>query len=310
MASTGINSGRVAIVTGAGRGLGRGYALELAQQGAMVVVNDIGSATDGTGRASGPADDVVELIRSRGGEAAANYDNVCDPDSATRLIDTTVERFGKLDILINNAGIVRDHMLVNMTIEDWDAVIAVHLRGTFATVRAAAAHWRACSKGGSVNEARIVNTTSAAGLYGNLGQTNYGAAKAGIAAFTIIAAGELGRYGVTVNAVAPGACTRMTEQATPGAYQPVRAGAFDASDPSNVAPLVAWLASPHARHVTGRVFNVRGGHISVAEGWRAGPAAERERRWEVDEIGPVVDDLLGRAQPNADLYGRLPDLPG
>jgi NAD(P)-dependent dehydrogenase (short-subunit alcohol dehydrogenase family) len=249
---------------------------------------------------------VVELIRSTGGEAIANYCDVSEPDAAAQLVDTAVAAFGRLDILVNNAGIVRDRMLVNMTIEDWDAVLSVHLRGTFAPVRWAAAHWRERSKSGSVNDARIVNTTSAAGLYGNLGQANYGAAKAGVAAFTIIAAGELGRYGVTVNAVAPGARTRMTEQATPGTYQTVPAGTFDASDPENVAPVVAWLASPEAAHVTGRVFNVRGGQISVAEGWRAGPSAEIEHRWNADELGPVIDDLLRRAAPNSDLFGRPP----
>jgi NAD(P)-dependent dehydrogenase (short-subunit alcohol dehydrogenase family) len=302
----GLNARRVAIVTGAGRGLGRAYALELARQGATVVVNDLGSAADGSGQASGPADDVVATIRSAGGRATASYDDVSDPAAAARLISSTVDAFGRLDILINNAGIVRDRMLVNMTVEDWDAVITVHLRGTFAPVRCAAAHWRERSKAGASNDARIVNTTSAAGLYGNLGQANYGAAKAGIAAFTIIAAGELARYGVTVNAVAPGARTRLTEQATPDAYGTVEPDAFDASDPANVAPLVAWLASPQASHVTGRVFNVRGGQISVAEGWRAGPSCEKAGRWEADELGPVMEGLLRRAAPNADLYGRIP----
>ena len=306
MAMQGINAGRVAVVTGAGRGLGRGYALELARQGATVVVNDLGAATDGTGRAVGPADDVVDSIRAAGGEAVASYDDISDPDAAARLIADTIDSFGTIDILINNAGIVRDRMLVNMSVEDWDAVISVHLRGTFVPVRCAAMHWRERSKAGLRNDARIVNTTSAAGLYGNLGQANYGAAKAGIAAFTIIAAGELGRYGVTVNAVAPGARTRLTEQATPDAYRAVEAGTFDATDPGNVAPLVAWLASPQAAHVTGRVFNVRGGQISVAEGWRAGPSSEKDGRWDAAELGPVMEDLLRRAEPNADLYGRIP----
>lgn len=306
MTRPGANAGRVAIVTGGGRGLGRGYALELARQGAVVVVNDFGTGTDGTGRASGPADEVVDLIHSAGGTALSDYADVSDPRSASTMIDTAIERFGRLDILINNAGIVRDRMLVNMSAEDWDAVIAVHLRGTFAPSQRAAAHWRERSKAGETNDARIVNTTSAAGLYGNLGQANYGAAKAGVAAFTIIAAGELARYGVTVNAVAPGARTRMTEQATPDAYRPVGAGVFDPSDPGNVAPLVAWLASPEAKHVTGRVFNVRGGRISVAEGWRAGPAADKEGCWQSEELGPVIDDLLRRAAPNADLSGRVP----
>jgi len=201
----GINDGRVAIVTGAGRGIGRGYALELARGGAKVVVNDLGTGIDGRGASEGPAGEVVDTIRSFGGHAVANHDDVSDWEGAGRLIRTALDTFGDLDIVVNNAGVVRDRMLVNMTVDEWDAVIAVHLRGTFAPVRWAATHWRERAKDGLENTARVINTTSAAGLYGNLGQSNYGAAKAGIAAFTIIAAGELARYGVTVNAVAPGA---------------------------------------------------------------------------------------------------------
>jgi NAD(P)-dependent dehydrogenase (short-subunit alcohol dehydrogenase family) len=304
---SGINEGRVAIVTGAGRGIGRGYALELARQGAKLVVNDLGSGIDGTGTSAGPADEVVAAIHAGGGEAVASTEDVSDWAGAERLIRTAIDTFGGLDILVNNAGIVRDRMLANMTVEEWDAVTTVHLRGTFAPVRWAVTHWRERSKDGKPNDARVVNTTSAAGLYGNVGQTNYGAAKAGIAAFTIIAAQELSRYGVTVNAIAPGARTRMTEQANPGSYQAVAPGDFDASDPDNVAPLVAWLASPEAAHITGRVFNVRGGQISVAEGWRAGPRAEKRERWDPAELGSVVTDLVQRALPNADIYGAIPD---
>ncbi|MGP0029380.1 MAG: SDR family oxidoreductase [Acidimicrobiales bacterium] len=307
---TGINEGRVAIVTGAGRGIGRAHALELARQGARVVVNDLGVEVDGAGRAPGPADDVVEAIRSSGGVAVANGDDVADWEGAGRLVRTALDTFGGLDILVNNAGILRDRMLVNMGVEDWDAVIRVHLRGTFAPIRWSAGYWRERAKDGKVNDARIVNTTSAAGLFGNVGQTNYGAAKAGIAALTIIAADELGRYGVTVNAIGPGAHTRMTEQARPGSYVPVEPGRFDASDPENVAPLVAWLSSPEAAHVTGRVFSVRGGQIRVLEGWHAGPTADRHGRWTAAELGAVVRDLVARAAPPADLYGEVPHRAG
>jgi NAD(P)-dependent dehydrogenase (short-subunit alcohol dehydrogenase family) len=256
----------------------------------------------------GPAGDVVNLIRSAGGQAVANGEDVSDWDGAGRLVHLAIETFGGLDIVINNAGILRDRMLVNMSIEEWDAVIKVHLRGTFATVRWAAEYWRERAKQGVANDARIINTTSAAGMYGNVGQANYGAAKAGIAGFTLIAAAELARYGVTVNAVNPGARTRMTEQARPGSYVPVPPGEFDFSDPENVAPLVVWLSSPEAAHVTGRVFSVRGGQISVAEGWHAGPLVEKDERWDPAELGPIVGDLLARAAPNADLFGVIPSI--
>jgi NAD(P)-dependent dehydrogenase (short-subunit alcohol dehydrogenase family) len=302
-----LDEGRVAIVTGAGRGIGRGYALELARQGAKIVVNDLGSGIDGARTSESPAAEVVEEIHSIGGEAVTSTDDVSDWEGAGRLVRTAIDTFGGLDILVNNAGIVRDRMLANMTIDEWDAVITVHLRGTFAPVRWAATHWRERSKDAKPNDARVINTTSAAGLYGNLGQANYGAAKAGIAAFTIIAASELSRYGVTVNAIAPGARTRMTERVNPGAYEAVAPGEFDASDPENVAPLVAWLASPEAAHITGRVFNVRGGQISVAEGWSAGPRIDKGGRWDPTELGSVVTGLVNRATPNADIYGAIPE---
>jgi NAD(P)-dependent dehydrogenase (short-subunit alcohol dehydrogenase family) len=300
----GINAGRVAVVTGAGRGIGRAHALELARQGAKVVVNDLGTATDGDGASRDPADEVVDTIRSAGGHAVANGDDVSDWDGARRLVYTAIDTFGALDILVNNAGIVRDRMIVNMSIEEWDAVIRVHLRGTFATVRWAAAYWREQAKADDARDARVVNTTSASGLYGNLGQANYGAAKAGIAALTLIAAKELAHYGVTVNAINPSARTRMTLEARgPDAYQPVPGDDFDFYAPENMAPLVAWLASPEAAHVTGRVFTMRGGRISVAEGWQAGPAVERHGQWDAAELGPVVSDLIERAAPNADMFG-------
>ncbi|MGH9095263.1 MAG: SDR family oxidoreductase, partial [Acidimicrobiales bacterium] len=301
---TGICAGRVAIVTGGGRGIGKGHALELARQGARVVVNDLGAEVDGAGSSTGPAGEVVDHIRSFGGEAIANGEDVSDWDGARRLVQAAVDTFGGLDVLVNNAGILRDRMLVNMSIDEWDAVIKVHLRGTFAPARWAAAYWRDRSKAGDDNDARIINTSSSSGIYGNVGQTNYGAAKAGIASFTVIAAKELDRYGVTVNAIAPGARTRMTEKLQHArGVEPPKPDEFDERSPDNVAPVVAWLASPEAAGVTGRVFNVAGGRISVAEGWHAGPLADNGARWDPAELGPVITDLVRRAAPNAQMNG-------
>jgi NAD(P)-dependent dehydrogenase (short-subunit alcohol dehydrogenase family) len=297
----------VAIVTGAGRGIGRGYAIELARQGAKVVVNDLGVDVDGTGSSSEPAEHVVEEIRGFGGVAIANGEDVADWDGAGRLINAAVDEFGGLDVLVNNAGILRDRRLVNMTVDEWDAVIRVHLRGTFAPSRWAASYWRDRTKAGEANDARIINASSSSGIYGNIGQTNYGAAKAGIASFTIIASKELSNYGVTVNAIAPGARTRMTEnlQRARG-VEPPKPGEFDARDPDNIAPIVAWLASGESASVTGRVFNVFGGRISVAEGWHAGPLIDKNDRWESEELGPVILDLVSKAAPNAGMNGQIP----
>jgi NAD(P)-dependent dehydrogenase (short-subunit alcohol dehydrogenase family) len=301
---TALCDGRVAIVTGAGRGIGREEALELARQGAMVVVNDVGGSRDGTGEDATPAQQVVDEIKAIGGEAVANYDDVSDFDAAGRLVQQAVETFGRLDVLVNNAGILRDRMLVNMTIDEWDAVIRVHLRGTFATAHHAANHWRTLSKAGEAVDARIINTSSSSGIYGNVGQANYGAAKAGIAAFTVITAMELERYGVTVNAIAPAALTRMTEDLV--RWQDDTEAEWDPRDPSNIAPLVAWLASAESRAVTGRVFNVKGGYVSVAEGWVAGPAEDKGARWEVGELGEVVPRLVAAARANSDTSGATP----
>ncbi len=302
---TGICEGRVVVVTGAGRGIGREHALEFARQGARLVVNDLGSATDGTGASSGPAGEVVEEIRAAGGEAIANGDDVSDFDGAARMIRSAIDTFGRIDTLVNNAGILRDRMLVNMTPEEWDAVIRVHLRGTFAPTRAALDFWRERSKAGEDNDARIVNTTSPSGIYGNIGQTNYGAAKAGIASFTVIAAMEVARYGVTVNAIAPAALTRMTENLGMGARSAdIPAGQFNPLGPDNISPIVVWLGSSESRGVTGRVFNVMGGHLSVADGWVEGPAVDKDGRWDPAELTGIVPDLVARAAPNAAMSGR------
>ena len=240
-----------------------------------------------------------------GGEAVANGDDVSDYEGAGRLIQAAIDTFGTIDVLVNNAGILRDRMLVNMTIDEWDAVIKVHLRGTFAPTRHAVEYWRNRTKAGETNDARVINTTSPSGIYGNVGQTNYGAAKAGIASFTIIAAMELERYGVTVNAIAPAALTRMTENLG-GGFTPTekKPEEFDAFDPANIAPIVVWLGSSESAGITGRVFNVQGDHISVAEGWVEGPAADKGDRWDPAELGKIVPELVAKAAPNANMAGR------
>ena len=297
--AAGICTGRVAIVTGAGRGIGRGHALELARQGAHVVVNDLGSSVGGDGADAGPAQAVVDEIEAAGGVAVANTDDVADWDGARRLVDQAVEVFGGLDVLVNNAGILRDRMLFSMREDEWDAVIRVHLKGTFAPMRWAAAHWRDRTKAGDPADARVVNTSSTSGLFANPGQGNYGAAKSGIATLSQIAAKELGRYGVTVNAIAPGARTRMTENlGGAGARRPAPAeGDWDPRDAGNVAPLVAWLASAESAGLTGQVFLVGGGRIAVAQGWRRGPGVDRGARWDPAELGTVVPDLVAAATP-------------
>ncbi|QUN32800.1 SDR family NAD(P)-dependent oxidoreductase (plasmid) [Cupriavidus sp. KK10] len=300
---------RVVVITGAGRGLGREYALEFARHGAKVVVNDLGASPDGTSAAAGPAQEVVEEIRALGGQAVANNDDVADWQGAKRMIQTAITEFGGLDVLVNNAAILRDRMLVNMEVEDWDAVIRVHLRGTFAPMRHACAYWRDESKAGRQRAARVINTSSSAGLFGNIGQTCYGAAKAGIACMSNVAAMELGRYGVTVNTIYPSGATRHTEQLLKsGRLNPSFSAVegFDAFDPANVAPIIVWLGSEQSGEVTGRAFGSRGGRITVAEGWRAGPHIEKAGRWEVAELGALVPDLVRRAAPNANLDGVIP----
>ena len=296
--------GRVVVITGGGRGIGREHALEFARRGANVVVNDLGAEVDGTGTSIGPAQEVVDEIRAIGRRAVVNGDDIADEAGAERLIGSALDEFGRLDVLVNNAGILRDRMLVNMTFAEWDEVIRVHLRGTFGPSHVAARHWRERAKAGEAVDARIVNTTSPSGIYGNVGQANYGAAKAGIASFTIIAAMELARYGVTVNAIAPAAATRMTiplRGDDPSLAPPP--DVFDSSAAENIAPIVVWLGSRESAGITGRVFNVRGGRISVAEGWRSGPSATRDRRWDPAELGEVIPALVAEARPNADMRG-------
>jgi NAD(P)-dependent dehydrogenase (short-subunit alcohol dehydrogenase family) len=290
---------RVAIVTGAGRGIGREHALSLAQHGAKVVVNDLGGAVDGSGGDISPAQQVVDEIKGMGGEAVANGDSVGSWEGAQRLVNTAVETFGDLHVVVNNAGILRDRVLANMTEEEWDAVINVHLKGTFAVSRWAAAYWRERAKSGETVSGRIINTTSVSGIYCNPGQTNYGAAKAGIAAMTIIAALELGRYGVTVNAVAPVALTRMTEGLGPA---PETDEEREMRSPRWIAPIVTWLASEEAADVTGRVFEASGDFLAVAEGWQRGPSVEPLE--DPTQLGPVVADLVARARKNSGMDGR------
>ena len=291
--------GRVAIVTGAGRGIGREYALMLAAHGAKVVVNDLGGSRDGTGASSSPAQEVVDEIRKAGGEAVANGNDVSDFAGAAEMIAQPIKAFGRLDVLVSNAGILRDRMLVNMTEAEWDAVIKVHLKGTFAPAHHAAAHWRDMAKKGEKVDARIINTTSISGIYGNPGQTNYGAAKAGIAAFTVIAARELRRYGITVNAIAPGALTRLTEDLALGKSTEAEKARMH---PRWIAPIVTWLASAQSSHVTGRVFEASGHMLAIAEGWHRGPTVDAIE--DPAEIGPVVEELMRTARKNSGMNGR------
>jgi len=284
--------GRVALITGAGRGMGRAYALMLAQQGAKVVVNDRGTAPDGTGNNASPAEEVAELIRRDGGEASVNTADVTDWKETQAMIDEAVERFGRLDVLINNAGILRDRMLVNLSEQDWDSVISVHLKGTFLPLRHAANYWRAQSKEGKPVDARVINTTSHSGLYSNVGQANYAAAKAGIASMTIVAAREMQRYGVTVNAICPRANTRLTEGLAKWTPEQI-----EKRDPVWTAALVTWLSSAESREISGRVFEAWGYGYTVAESWQHGATVPASK--DPAAIGPTLLDAVKRSRKNA-----------
>lgn len=299
---SGICTGRVVVVTGAGRGLGRAHALAFAAEGARVVVNDLGVGLDGLPGPDSPAGAVVDEIRSAGGEAVAHGGDIATAAGAASLIRTAVETYGRLDTLVNNAGFLRDRMLVNLDEDDWDAVLRVHLKGHFLPLKHAAAHWRAETKAGRTPAARVVNTSSGAGLLGSVGQGNYSAAKAGIVGLTLVAAAELRRYGVQVNAIAPAARTRMTERAFAETMAAPGSG-FDAMAPENVSPLVVWLGSAVSAGVTGRVFEAEGGRITVMEGWRPGPTADKGARWTAAEAGDAALKLLAEAEEPGVVYG-------
>ena len=298
---SGVCQDRVVIVTGAGAGLGRAYALGLAAEGAKVVVNDLGVGTHGeTGLSQGAADKVVEEIRALGGQAVANTDDVADWEAGARIVQTALDAFGDLHAVVNNAGFVRDRMFVSCTPDEWDAVLRVHLRGHFCTSRHAVDYWRSRQKAGHAVDARIVNTTSGAGLQGSVGQSAYSTAKGGIATLTLVQAAELARYGITANALAPNARTRMTATAfdmTP------EEGAFDVYAPENMAPLVAWLCGADSGDVTGQVFELKGGKVFLSQGWTDSPAEDKGARWEAGELGPVVRRLVAAREPAKPVYG-------
>ncbi|MGX9885860.1 SDR family oxidoreductase [Streptomyces sp. NPDC002276] len=302
MSTSALCDGRVVVVTGAGRGLGRAHALAFAAEGAKVVVNDLGVGLDGAPDPDSPAAQVVAEIRAAGGEAVAHGGDIATTTGAASLVTTALETYGRLDTLVNNAGYLRDRMLVNLDEDDWDAVLRVHLKGHFLPLKHAAAHWRAESKAGRTPTARIINTSSGAGLLGSLGQGNYSAAKAGIVGLTLVAAAELSRYGVQVNAIAPSARTRMTEHTFAETMAAPDSG-FDTMAPENVSPVVVWLGSAASAGVTGRVFETEGGRITVMEGWRAGPSADKGARWSPGEAGEAVLKLLAEAEVPGAVYG-------
>lgn len=299
---TGICAGRIVIVTGAGRGLGRSYALAFAREGARVVVNDLGTTLSGEGRDTATAQRVVDEIESFGGAAVANGDDVSEWDSAGRIVQTAVEHFGGLDVVVNNAGFVRDRMFVSATVEEWDATMKVHLRGHFCVTRHAVDYWRGCAKQGKAVDARIINTSSGAGLNGSVAQSAYSAAKGGIASLTLVQSAELAKYGITANALAPAARTRMTEQAFADRMKRPEDG-FDAQDPDNIAPAVVWLGSAASKDVTGCVFELEGGMIMLADGWNNGPRVDKGARWNPAEVGPAVHKLLAERRPPKKIYG-------
>lgn len=300
---SGICDGRVVIVTGAGRGIGRAHALAFAAEGAKVVVNDLGAEADGSGGSLSPAQEVVDEIVANGGEGVVNGDDVSSSSGAERLVRTAIDTFGDLHVVVNNAGIVRDRMFANATEDEWDAVIAVHLKGHFLPAKFAAMYWRDQSKAGKPVSGRIINTSSGAGLMGSIAQAAYSAAKGGIASLTLVQAAELRRYGVTSNAIAPAARTRMTEDAFAEMMAKPEDGSFDVMAPENVPPVVVWLGSEQSSDVTGRVFELEGGKIGIAQGWMHGPTFDKGARWEPSEVGAVVADLLAQAAAPTPVYG-------
>jgi NAD(P)-dependent dehydrogenase (short-subunit alcohol dehydrogenase family) len=298
----GLCDGRVVIVTGGARGIGREHSLAFASEGAKVVVNDLGGSSDGAGNSASVAEELAEEIRSQGGEAIANGADVADWDATAELVRTAIDTFGRLDVVVNNAGILRDRMFVNTSIEEWDLIMRVHLRGHFCTSRHAAAYWRDRSKAGEPHAARIINTSSGAGLQGSVGQSNYVAAKAGIAALTLNQAAELGRYGITANCIAPSARTRLTEGVFDDMMKLPDSG-FDAMDPANISPLVVWLGSEASSDVTGRCFEVEGGRISLADGWRTGPTVDKGARFTPSEVGDTVHEVIAKGEPPQKVFG-------
>lgn len=302
----GICDGRVVIVTGAGRGIGREHALAFAAEGARVVVNDLGAGLDGSDVGESPAEQVVAEIKAAGGEAVVNGNDISSWEGARELVQQAIDTFGGLDVLVNNAGFLRDKMLVGMGESDWDNVINVHLKGHFAPLRHAAEYWRAESKAGRPRQARVINTSSGAGLFGSVGQGNYATAKAGIALLTIQTAAEMKGYGVTANAIAPAARTRMTTSAGEGMASQMAApadGSFDAMDPANVSPLVVWLGSTESAEVSGRVFEVEGGKVTVCDGWQRAASEDKGAKWDPAELGSVVPRLLAESPEPVPVYG-------
>jgi NAD(P)-dependent dehydrogenase (short-subunit alcohol dehydrogenase family) len=299
--------GKVALITGAGRGIGREHALMMAEHGASIVVNDLGGDEHGEGGDASPAQEVVAEIEAMGGKAVVNGGNVAKFDQAKAMIDQAIDSFGDIHIVVNNAGILRDRMIFSMTEDDWDAIMAVHLKGTFGPAHHAAAHWRAKAKAGEEVYGRIINTASPSGIYGNVGQCNYGAAKAGIAAFSMIAAQELVKYGVTVNCLAPSAVSRLTIPLM-GGEDNLSDEIMEAMSPRWIAVVTTWLASPEGANVTGRVFDVRGPKLGIAEGWHLGPVADQTD--DAADLGPVMAELMSKARLNADMSGSDHEGPG
>jgi NAD(P)-dependent dehydrogenase (short-subunit alcohol dehydrogenase family) len=305
-------AGKVAVVTGAGRGIGREHALLMAKLGAKVVVNDLGAHFDGTGAPTAtPAQEVVSEIKKNGGDAIANGDNVADFKAAKNIVDTAIKTFGKLNIVVNNAGILRDRMIFNMDEESWDAVVAVHLKGTFNMCRHATEYWREEHKKGNVLNGRIINTASDAGLLGNVGQTNYGACKAAVATMAIIIGQEMKKYGVTANAIAPVARTRLTVDATPSTAAlmggEVKAGEFDVWGPQNISPLVAWLASDDAAGCNGQVFRVGGRTVWPMKGWHSAAKVQNAKQatWDAAELGKAVKAKIAEGVTKPETMGDI-----